>query len=237
MNDWMKQEGVLDPTAVLDEEPVQRRGANRARTEAPTNLAVYLKPVVVLNTQKWFGEAELRMDIIVVHGGSGDVADLYHPTTLRFPRVKDGNDLAATAGERGILVYLGQPAHFLAMSILLARDTSDSDTLADMIKKEGQSNDVKTAFSGLAGVLTTVPHAAAVQAGVAAALTFGDIAYRLVRRASPKCLGLYRAAWLANRDHFGEGTHPTRGVTEVNDFRFAYQIVRDEKEGAKGERP
>jgi hypothetical protein len=33
------------------------------------NIAVLLKPLVVLDTKKWFGEADLRLDILVIHGG------------------------------------------------------------------------------------------------------------------------------------------------------------------------
>jgi hypothetical protein len=181
----------------------------------------------VLDTRKSFGAAELRLDALVVHGGAASVADLYHAKTIRFPRVSDGDDLAGS--ENGILVYYGKPAHFIALSFMLSRDTHDSEDLANLVRTEAALPELREALTGLGSVLSISPELAAVGAGVSAALALGDLAYKLVRQISPSCLGIYRAAWLGNRHRFGIGRHPSAGYHEIQDFRLGYEIVLDER--------
>jgi hypothetical protein len=223
MKTWLVEDGALTHDAILDQGG-PRRAAGDWTLE--NNLAVFLKPLVVFDTRKLFGSAEIRLDVLVVHGGSSGTADLYHPQTFRFPRVEDGDNLAAT--DEGILVYYGRPEHFLVLSVMLSRDTKDSDDLASLIKAGAASEGLKTSLSALGAVIGPSVHAAAVAAGVGAALALGDLAYKLVRQTSPSCLGLFRASWLGNRHHFGIGNHPPTGAHEVEDFRFAYQVVEDE---------
>jgi hypothetical protein len=220
-NRWLLEQGALTEEAVLDEAGRHRGGD----WDLEYNLAVYLKPLVVLETKKLFGSAEIRLDMLVVHGGASDVTDLYHPKTLRFPRVEDGDDLAPT--DEGILVYYGKPQHFLALSVMLSRDTKDSDDLAALIQTHTKSADLKAPLAALGAVLAPAAPVAAVAAGVGAALALGDFAYKVIRQASPSCLGLFRAAWLGNRHHFGIGRHPRDGVQAVTDFELAYDIVED----------
>ena len=218
MNDWLKEEGSLSATDIST-------GALKMRSEGEAgskhNLAVFLKPLVVLNTQKWFGEAELRLDALVVHGGSEGA--LYHPQTFRFPRVVDRDDLAGT--ENGLLVYLGKPAHFIGISLMLARDSTDSADLAQLLAAGAASKEFTDATSALSALALPSPHAAALQAGLGAALALGDFAYKLVRQISPSCLGLYRASWLAGKDRFGVGRHPRQGAHRVKDFEVGYEVL------------
>jgi len=226
MTDWLVEEGSLDPELALVGSGGGTRFRGSASPAAPPvledNLAVFLRPLVVRETRKWFGEAEIRLDALVLHGGA-ETATLFHPRTFRFPRVADGDDLADQ--EKGLMVYYGKPAHFLVLGLIIARDTRDSDDLAALLQASARSDDVSSLLTQLAAAAS--PHVAAVQAAMQAALVLGDVAYKLVRQVSPKVLGLYRANWLGGKDNFGVGRHPGQGVTRVKDFEFAYDVVVD----------
>jgi hypothetical protein len=225
MSGWLAEEGSFDPElAMVGEVRPRERGVRDSAKagRADKNLAVFLKPLIVRETRKWFGGAELRLDAFVVHGGA-DADGLFHPKTLRFPRVVDGDNLAT--GDNGLLVYYGKPAHFLVLTVALARDTKDSDDLAELIAAQSKSDEVSSLFTQLAA--SASPHVAAVQVSMQAALTLGEVAYKLIRAVSPSCLGLYRASWLANTHRFGIGRHPAEGSTAIKDFELAYDIVSD----------
>jgi len=219
---WLFEDGLLEPAEFR---PVRYRGALEPPDSAAPHLAIFIKSLVVLNTHKWFGAADLRLDAVVIHGGADDGSDVYHPQTFRFPRVADGHDLAAM--DNGLMIYLGRPAYFIAFSLILARDTADSDALAALIAKGSSYAELERPLQALGRALPHSAELAAVQAGMSAALKLGDLAYQLVRAVSPRCLGLYRANWLGQRHGFGMGRHPRSGVTSVSDFQLAYQIVND----------
>lgn len=225
MSEWLMEEGALDPeVALVGATGTRFRGPSGSITGATSeqNLAVFLKPLVVLNTRKLFGEADIRVDALVSHGGPNGTT-LFHPQTIRFPRVVDGEDMAEN--DNGLLVYYGKPSHFLVMSVTLSRDTKDSDDLTQLITEQAKSDEVSSLLQQLAAAAS--PHVAAVQVAMQAALTLGNVAYKLVRQISPKTLGLYRANWLAHMDGFGVGRHPETGVARAKDFEFAYEIVAD----------
>ena len=136
-----------------------------------------------------------------------------------------GDDLAQD--DNGLMIYFGRPRHFLMMTLMLARDTSDSDTLAELLTTRAQSNKLQQALSAIGALTMTTPDLAVVAAGLQAAAALGEVAYELVRASHPTCLGLYRASWLGVRDGFGVGRHPYSGEALVDDFRFAYEIVED----------
>ena len=224
MSDWMMEDGELDAELAFVGTRGATRGPSTARAVEPSrNVAVFLRPLVVRDTGKWFGSANLRLDAIVSHGGSAK-ATLFHPTTVRFPRVVDGDDLAGE--DNGLLIFYGKPAHFLVMNVALSRDTGDSDDLAALIHREAEEGSV-AALIGQLGAAAS-PHIAAVQAGLQAALGLGELAYKLVRQVSPVALGLYRASWLGQRHGFGVGRHPAAGTRREKDFELAYEIVVDE---------
>jgi hypothetical protein len=229
MSMWMMEEGALDPElAFIGEVGVKRRITGRKPEEytAEHNLSVFLKPLVINNTRKWFGEADIRVDALVTQGGM-ESGSLYAPRTFHFPRVADRDDLANA--ENGLMIYYGKPKHFLVLTLLLARDTEDSDDLAALIEKQANREDVSSVLGSVAAAVAS-PHVAAVQTAMKAALLLGDVAYNLVRQISPKCLGLYRANWLAQKDNFGIGRHPAEGSLEIKDFSFAYSVVQDKQD-------
>lgn len=225
MPEWLIEEGAFDPElAMVGEARTLQRGVGAGANagKAKQNLAVFLRPLIVRQTRKWFGGAELRLDAFVVHGGA-EADGLFHPKTIRFPRVVDGDNLAT--GDNGLLIYYGKPSHFLVLTVALSRDTKDSDDLAALITKEAKSDDVSSLLTQLAAAAS--PHVAAVQVAMQAALTLGEVAYKLLRNVSPNSLGLYRASWLANAHKFGVGRHPEAGATVIKDFELAYDIVPD----------
>lgn len=223
---WLKEEGSF-AVAEASHSSRQRSGTQVATLEH--NLAIFVQPLKVLDTHKWFGDAELRLDALVVHGGTDDV---YRPQTLRFPRVKNGDNL--TGSERGLLIYLGKPKHFISISIMLARDTKDSDDLAQLIHTSVATDEVNSATSALAALALPGAPTATVQAGLSAAIALGDVAYKVVRNVSPTCLGLYRANWLAQKDRFGVGRHPRTGTHRVADFEIGCQVELDRRAHPKG---
>ncbi|MEQ9503756.1 MAG: hypothetical protein RIT81_43275 [Deltaproteobacteria bacterium] len=212
------EEGVLDPEDV--DEPDLHEGL-RGVGKLEHDLAIFIEPLQVMNTRKWFGAAELRLDVVVVHGGEAE--DRFHPTTLRFPQVRDGDDLST--GPNGLMVFLGRPDHFLHVSFMLSRDTKDSDDLAEILRKGAGAPELADAVTGLAALTAAAPPAAAIQAALKGALVVGDLAYKYVRQVSPTCLGLYRASWLGARDKYGIGKHPREGFELQRDFRFQYEIA------------
>jgi len=218
MSNWLREEGSITADSA-------ELGRDKTRGTATSSrpLAIFLKTLVVRETGKWFGEAELRLDALVVQGGSSE--PLFHPQTFHFPRVADGDDLVAE--ERGLLIYLGKPEHFVSISLLLARDAKGSDDLAALIQKSAESAELRSAASSIATLALPSPEVAAVKAGMTAALALGDLAYRLVSATSPRCLGLYRASWLAQKDKFGIGPHPRSGAQRVKDFEIGYEIEVD----------
>jgi hypothetical protein len=230
MSEWLHEEGSLDADlAFIGESSSRIRSAARSagKDTAEHNLAVFLKPLVVDNTRKWFGETDIRVDALVSQAGQ-DTGALFQPKTFRFPRVADGDNLANE--DNGLMVYYGKPKHFLVLTVTLARDTKDSDDLAVLIEKQSKSDEVSTVLTKMAAAVAS-PHIAAVQTAMQAALTLGNVAYQLVRQISPKCLGLYRTNWLAKKDKFGVGRHPADGLLNIKDFNFAYEVVQDKADG------
>src|SRR3989442_13006977 len=99
------------------------RGEKRS---AKTALAIRLKDMVIHDNRKWFGGAEIRLDTLVVHGKNPLAKEdtFYKPTTQRFARVRDGERLSI--GDSGLLIFYGQPRHFVDISITVSRDRKDS---------------------------------------------------------------------------------------------------------------
>jgi hypothetical protein len=226
MSEWLHEEGVLDAElAFVGKSGLGMRSLTRSAEQDTSqhNLAVFLKPLVVRNTRKWFGEADIRVDALVTQAGQ-EGGSLYQPRTIRFPRVADGDDLANE--ENGLMVYYGKPKHFLVLTVTLARDSKDSDDLATLINAKVGSDEVSSVMTQL-GAAVASPHVAAVQVAMQAALTLGNVAYQLIRQLTPKCLGLYRANWLARKDNFGIGRHPAEGSLSIKDFDFAYEVAVD----------
>ena len=76
-------------------------------------------------------------------GENGEQQGFYQPTTFRFAGVQDGDRLPIDVP--GLLVFYGQPAHFLDISILVSRDRSDSKDLGELISGQLNSDTWKSA--------------------------------------------------------------------------------------------
>lgn len=223
---WLVEEGLspgADHLPAIDAD-LQARTRGRAST-----YGVTVHDVVVHDNRKWFGEADVRIDALVVHGYPKDENpdSCYKPGTFRFSRVLDGD--ALPIGESGLLLFLGIPHHFLDVFITVARDTKDSDDLANLLQKATDAEEYKTALSGFRQLMSANPTAAMISAGLEASMAVGNLAYRILRKVSSSTIGLYRASWLQHRDQFGEGRHPETGAHRVKDLSFSLEITREKR--------
>jgi hypothetical protein len=232
---WLIEEvSPLDQEAarLLEQDlPTGRRGALEALTGP--DLAVSLQEVVIHDNKKWFGEADIRLDALVVqgHGAVGEPESFYLPQTFRFGRVRDGE--ALPTGDSGLLVFYGKPLYFLDIFLTVSRDRKDSDDLSRALSGQLQSPDIQGAVRDLAG-LVAAPQVAAVTAAVAAAARLGDFAYQILRSLTGTTVGLFHTSWLQHRDRFGVGRHPSAGEYRVKDLSFSYEIVVEAPEDRSG---
>lgn len=227
-SDWLIDETrPLTDTQIdqLDRKLVDSQPGSRGAggSENPT-LAVSLHDVVVHDTRKWFGEADIRLDALVVtgYGKDSDPGSFYMPKTTSFARIR--NEDALQLGPEGLLVFHGRASHFLDLFVLVSRDRQDSADLATLLKSSLQSDELRGAVAGLVGLAVAAPQVAAVTAAIGAAGVLGDFAYRLLRAATGNTIGLYRNSHLQHRDGFGIGPHPGQGRFRVNDLSFRYEI-------------
>ena len=124
---WLIDEAVVPNTTYLQEieeefTPEISRSVRESTTQPqPVNLAVRLQDIMVWDTKKWFGDAQMRLDALVVHGKvtESDSPSFYMPQTFRFPGIK-GRDRLPT-GENGLLIFYGQAIHFLDVFITVSR--------------------------------------------------------------------------------------------------------------------
>lgn len=193
--------------------------------EAPT-LAVSIHDVVIHDNRKWFGEADVRLDALVVtgYGSESDPASFYMPKTATFARIRDSDSLQLGSG--GLLAFHGKASHFVDLFLLVSRDRQDSADLATLLKSGLKSDEMKGAMGGLLGLAVAAPQVAAVTMGIAAAGVLGEFAYRVLRAATGSTIGLYRNSHLHHRDGFGIGQHPAppEHSFRVNDLSFRYEI-------------
>lgn len=189
-------------------------------------LAVSVHDVIVHHNRKWFGEADIRLDALVVtgYGGENDSSSFYAAKTTPFARIKDSDKLQIGSG--GLLVFHGPASHFLDVFLMVSRDRKDSADLATLLMSSLQSDEMKGAIGGLIGLAVAAPHVAAVIAAIGAAGVLGDFAYRLLQASTGSTIGLYRNSHLQHRDGLGIGAHPgpPEGVFRANDLSFRYQI-------------
>lgn len=205
---------------LADAGPVARGGQN-----LPT-LAVSLHDVVIHDTRKWFGEANIRIDALVVtgYGTSDDPSSFYRPKTASFSRVRDGDRLPI--GDGGWLVFHGAVAHFLDFFIMVSRDRGDTQDLSSLLSTRLGSEETKAAFGSMLGLAVAAPQVAAVTAAITAAGVLGDLAFRVLHAATGATIGVYRNSHLQGRDGFGIGPHPGPGRENyrVKDLSFRYEI-------------
>ena len=114
---------LLEETAQIDQDDADvldkrlRRGSDMVKHLAAPPLAITLHDIVIHDTRKWFGDADIRLDALVVngHGTIDDPESFYSPQTFRFPGVRDEEQLPT--GESGLLAFLGRPSYFLDLFI------------------------------------------------------------------------------------------------------------------------
>ena len=202
------------------------------------NLAVRMNDVVIHDTRKWFGGADIRIDAIVLHGGrtadgegdgDGESNGFYHPSTFRFGGVRDGDRLPIESP--GMLVFYGRPEHFLDIAILVSRDRRDSQDLSQLIRDHLASPEWQQAAGALLGLAIAAPTATAVVAGVGGAALLIDLATRALASVTGSTIGLYRTSFLQHRDRFGLGRHPRSESYRANDLSFWYEVVLDQRRG------
>ena len=223
---WLIDEAVpLDQasTEALDDELGGRATRRLAVLDAPT-LAVSLRELMIHDNRKWFGEAAVRLDALVVHGHGavGEPDSFYTPQTFRFSRVGDEDPLPI--GEAGLLFFYGQPLHFLDLFLTASRSREDTDDLSTYIANGMEDPSVQQAFGELTS-LVVAPQVTAVTAAIKAATRLGEFAYQVLRRVTGSTVGLYHTSWLEHRDGFGLGRHPEQGAYRVKDLSFAYEIT------------
>ena len=207
-------------------------GGNKraALAENVPHLAVRIPEIVIHDNKKWFGgEADIRLDALVVHGSvkEGKPSGFYMPGTFRFARVADGDYLPI--GKPGLLIFHGRPLYFLDIFLTVSRDVKDSEDLSTLLVQNLKSQEVQGAIGTLLGLAVAAPHVAAITAALGAAVVLGDFTCQILRKVTGQTVGLYRNAYLQFPDGFGVGRHPEVGVHKVKDLSFAHEIVIAEK--------
>jgi hypothetical protein len=198
---------------------------SRRKSPPPRTHAIRLNEVIVHNNRTWFGEGDIRLDALVVHGNGseGKAADFYQPNTFSFPRVKDGE--ALPIGAPGLLLYYGQPRYFLDLFLLVSRDRGNSDNLAKLLAQKLSANEMTPAVKPLLELATSALTSNAITLALQAAVSIGNLAYSVVQTVTSNTIGLYRTSFLQAADNFGAGRHPTNGYLTVKDLSFRYEIL------------
>ncbi|MGI2908757.1 hypothetical protein [Tolypothrix sp. VBCCA 56010] len=235
-----QQEWLIDEAITPDADSVEQmerelsptqRGSSRESVSQPqaVNLAVRLQDIMIWDTKKWFGDAQMRLDALVVHGHAteGEPASIYMPQTFRFPGIKNRDRLPT--GENGLLIFYGKALYFLDIFITVSRDRKDSEDLATLLNQQLQSTDIQGAVGTLFGLASVAaPQVTAVTTAVSAASVLGNFAYQVLSKVTGDSIGLYRTSWLQYRDSFGTGRHPQEGSHHVRDLSFWYEIIQEE---------
>jgi len=211
-------------------EELGKRNLTRGARQQPCQLAVTLKDIIIYDNKKWFGEADIRLDAFVVtgYGRKDEPGSFYRTETETFPRVEDGERLPI--GDGGLQIFHGEAQHFLDIRIMVSRDRKDTDSLASLLKRSLQSEEMTGALGSLMGLAMAAPQAAAVAAAVGGAAVLGEFAYSVLREATGKTIGFYRNSHRQYSDNFGIGAHPgpPPDCYRAKDLSFRYDITLEE---------
>jgi hypothetical protein len=225
---WLLDQRVsLTPEAEQGLGPELRRVRGGIDRLTAPPLALSIHDIVIHDNKKWFGEADVRIDALVVqgHGSTKDPRSFYMPQTFRFPGVRDGEQLPT--GESGLLLFYGRPAYFLDLFITVSRDRKDSDDLANILATK--SGDMEGAVGDLVSLVAR-PEVAALKLALGAAAKLGELAYEVLRAVTGATVGLLHTSWLEYRDRFGVGRHPESDTYRLKDLSFWYEIVVESRE-------
>lgn len=208
-----------ESTFLIDERPDSSAVFRRAKgTVPPSAVAIQLGELVVHGNRALFSTS-IRVDALVVTG-AGTAEEAYAAGTRRFDRIKDGDRLPFD----DMIVYHGPARGFLDVAVWVSREDQEGLDLVELLRREVNGTEFKDAALVLAGLVIAAPTAGAVIAGMGAATTLANIAYKLLRKAAGKTIGLYRTSLLAN-DRFGIGRHPASGLMRAQDFSFCYKVT------------
>lgn len=232
--EWLIDEVITADNVSLEEiaheiPEQQTRGLESATQPQVMNLAVRLQDIMIWDTRKWFGDAEMRLDALVVQGYAteDEPASIYMPQTFRFPGIKSRDRLPT--GENGLLIFYGKAQYFLDIFITVSRNRKDSEDLATLLSQQMQSNEVQGVLGNVLGLASVAsPQVGAVTTALSAASMFGNFAYQVLNKVTGDTIGLYRTSWLQYRDGFGIGRHPKEGSHHVKDLSFWYEIITED---------
>jgi hypothetical protein len=231
--EWLIDNAIAPDSAAI-EQMERELGSNergvRELVSQPqaVNLAVRVQDIMIWDTKKWFGDADMRLDALVVQGyvKEGEPTSIYMPQTFRFPGIRDRDRLPT--GENGLLIFYGEALYFLDIFITVSRDHKDSDDLATLLYKNLQSPEIKGAVSTLLGLAVAAPQVSTITTAIGCASIIGNFAYQVLNKVTGNTVGLYRDSWLQHRDGFGIGRHPQAGSHHVKDLSFWYEIIQEE---------
>lgn len=230
---WLIDEAVPPDTVIIEQierelNSNQRGGRESFSQPQAITLAVRLQDIMIWDTKKWFGDADIRLDALVVHGNAtqGDSTSAYVPKTFRFPAIKDQDRLPT--GENGLLIFYGNALHFLDIFITVSRDRKDTDDLATLLSQQLQSTELQGAVGTLVGLAVASPQVSTITTAIGGASILGNVAYQVLSKVTGNTIGIYRTSWLQYKDGFGIGRHPQVGSHKVRDLSFWYEIIREE---------
>ncbi|MER6957591.1 MULTISPECIES: hypothetical protein [unclassified Streptomyces] len=225
MAEWMIDgPGIALPSdAVLLDEA--RHGAVR-RTPRP-RLAIRLLEMVVHENGRWFGESHVRLDVLVVHGGSASGTE-YAPQTFAFPRVADGDRLPI--GQGGLLLFHGRPKWFLSMFVALSRDVPGAPGLPALLNDIAASDPAVELQAQALSLATGLPDPDILGLAVQGTWAVGGAALARLTMETRSTIGVYRDSWLRGRDSWGVGRHPHEGLLRAKDVSFAFEIIEENEE-------
>ena len=226
MENWL-----LDETKPVDVANLERAIANqptmRGGKRIPPALAVRMNDLIIHDTKKWFGSAEIRVDTLLIHDKNSESDKFYEANTFRFPGIKDNERLPIF--DPGQKIFYGHPSSFLNVSILISRDTKDSDELISIIDSSMTNKNWQNAAVPILALSGMLPQAAAIKAAAEGVKIFVDLAYKALKNITGNTIGVYTTTYLGAKDQFGLGRHPGTGSLRVQDFSFWYEIVLDRK--------
>jgi hypothetical protein len=230
--EWLIDEAVPPDTVAIEQierelNSNQRGGRESFSQPQAITLAVRLQDIMVWDTKKWFGDADIRLDALVVHGNTtgSDATSAYVPKTFRFPGIKDQDRLPT--GENGLLIFYGNALHFLDIFITVSRDRKDTDDLATLLSQQLQSTELQGAVGTLVGLAVASPQVSTITTAIGGASILGNLAYQVLNKVTGNTIGLYRTSWLQYKDGFGIGRHPQEGSHKVRDLSFWYEIIQE----------
>jgi hypothetical protein len=226
----MGDEWLVDETRTLTGaealEATRRELRFDRKIEPAVNIALY--DVTIYDTRKWFGAAEVRIDALVVTPAPAE-DQLYQANTFTFPGVRDGQTLSIDR-EAGLGLYTGWPQYLLDIALIASLGGADQKTLGELLADS--ADQLGSLLGDVAKLTIAAPHAAAITGAAAAAAKLSGTVLRLLAQETGKSIGLYRATWYEQRNHFGLGSHPPDdSLFREQDFAFRYEIFQDHSSG------